>query len=79
MIYYQGDILEQIQTGCIYVVGRSVENGLELLPGNLHPKLGFFMQDQNSVPVKVSWSPTDFRKIGVAPSFFAGAMVLKWR
>ncbi len=77
MIYYQGDILKQIQTGRIYVAGRSVENGLELLPGNLHPKFGFFMQDQNSVPVKVSWSPTGFKKIGVAPSFFPGAMALK--
>ena len=77
MIYYQGDILEQIQTGRVYVVSRTVKDGLKLLPGSLHPEFDFFMQDQEAVPVKVSWNPIGFRKIGVAPSFFPGAMALK--
>ena len=77
MIYYQGDVLKQIRTGDVFVVSRTVKHGLGLLPGRMHPKFSFFMQGQNSVPVKVSWSPTGFRKIGVAPSFFPGAMALK--
>lgn len=77
MIYYQGDILEEMQTGRVYVVKGTVKNGLELLPGSLHPEFDYFIQDQNPVPVRVPSHPTGFRKIGVAVSFLPGAMALK--
>lgn len=77
-VYYQGDILEEIQTGQVYVVSRADQTGLELLSGRLHPELGFFIQNQAPVtPVRTSFHPTGFRKIGIAPSFFPGAMALK--
>jgi hypothetical protein len=76
-MYYQGDVLEECHTGRIYVAKCTLQNGLELLPGRRHPKFGYFVQDHNPVPVRVSSHPTGFRKIGVAPSFFPGAMALK--
>ena len=75
-MYYQGDILEEPRTGRVYVVKCNLQSRLELLPGRLHPKFGYFIQDHIPVPVRTSSHPTGFKKIGVAPSFLPGAMSL---
>jgi len=76
-VYHQGDILEESRTGRIYVVNCATKTGLELLPGRLHPRFGYFVQDHIPVPVRTSFRPTGFKKIGVSVSYLPGAMSLK--
>ena len=58
-VCYQGDVLEEQSTGRVYVVGCAARDGLELLPGRLHPQFGFFVQNRAPVPVRTSFHSSE--------------------